>query len=90
MNDDITHTLVGGQILIGVHAPDERCKERCPIHNPSNHHMVKWEQNWRPDKRMIERICQHGIGHPDPDDINYDAVHGCDGCCMPKNIKRYK
>jgi hypothetical protein len=38
----------------------------------------------------MERICSHGVGHPDPDDIAFkfengldDAmgVHGCDGCC---------
>lgn len=75
------HTLVGGQVLVGVHQPDECCKERCAIHNQSDHHMKDWEQNWRPDKRMIERICPHGIGHPDPDDPATDRTHGCDGCC---------
>jgi hypothetical protein len=34
----------------------------------------------------MERICDHGIGHPDPDDIRVrerwdEGVHGCDGCC---------
>jgi hypothetical protein len=32
----------------------------------------------------MERICEHGIGHPDPDQIMRDEagwVHGCDGCC---------
>jgi hypothetical protein len=37
----------------------------------------------------FERICPHGIGHPDPDDMAYwksigeesMGVHGCDGCC---------
>jgi len=80
-------TLVGGQVLIGVHLPDERCAKKCPIHNPSNHHMKDWEQNWRPDRRLIERICPHGIGHPDPDDIATDKTHGCDGCCSPNKVK---
>jgi hypothetical protein len=39
---------------------------------------------------MMERICPHGVGHPDPDDLEYkrkqglpDAagIHGCCGCC---------
>lgn len=33
----------------------------------------------------MERICPHGIGHPDPDEINLDengrSVHGCCGIC---------
>jgi len=48
--------------------------------------------NWRSDRRLMERVCPHGIGHPDPDDVAYRvsrgepatvAVHGCDGCCVP-------
>jgi hypothetical protein len=31
----------------------------------------------------MERICSHGVGHPDPDEINTDKTHGCDGCCTP-------
>jgi hypothetical protein len=45
--------------------------------------MRRWPQNWRGDRYLIERICPHGVGHPDPDDLNPDTVHGCDGCCTP-------
>lgn len=45
--------------------------------------MVLWPQHWRGDRHLMERICPHGVGHPDPDDINPDGVHGCDGCCRP-------
>jgi hypothetical protein len=36
----------------------------------------------------MERICEHGCGHPDPDDHRIltgedDGIHGCDGCCAP-------
>jgi hypothetical protein len=66
--------------------------EHCSIHNPSSHHMVNFPLNWRSDRGIMERICSHGVGHPDPDDAayrlrrdgedNYDSgVHGCDGCC---------
>jgi hypothetical protein len=41
-------------------------------------------QVWRGDVGYIERTCPHGVGHPDPDEIFLDAVHGCDGCCMPE------
>jgi hypothetical protein len=77
--------------LVNVHSKD-KCKGKfCPIHNPSNHHMRDWPQVWRSDKGIIERICVHGVGHPDPDDINaqgVNSIHGCDGCCRPPNKGR--
>lgn len=38
---------------------------------------------------LLERRCEHGVGHPDPDCVawlnsvysNAWGVHGCDGCC---------
>lgn len=56
----------------------------CPIHNPSDHTMRAFPTHWRGDRGIMERICPHGVGHPDPDDVNVrngDGVHGCDGCC---------
>lgn len=71
-----------------------QCEGRpCCIHNPSAHSMRAFPQLWRADRGLMERICPHGIGHPDPDDIaykrlsrgaeyaHYEAIHGCDGCC---------
>ena len=61
-----------------------------PLHNRSQHSMRKFRQLWRDDRGIIERICPHGIGHPDPDQFQYwdemgvletEVVHGCDGCC---------
>lgn len=78
--------LVGG---FGMYThKKEQCRESfCTIHRNSPHHMVKWPQNWRADRHIMERICPHEIGHPDPDDpkteIESEAVHGCDGCCDP-------
>jgi len=70
------------------------CKgEHCCIHNPSDHPLKDAPMNWRGDRALMERICDHGIGHPDPDDIEFkrltrgdvvadaESVHGCDGCC---------
>lgn len=52
-----------------VHDP-EACKgQHCCVHNPSDHHMKDWPLNWRGDKGIMERICPHGVGHPDPDDL---------------------
>lgn len=73
--------------------PPEACQgQHCCIHNPSEHHMRSWTMLWREDRKLMERICPHGVGHPDPDDVAHhlrehpeDAAwydkHGCDGCC---------
>jgi len=72
------------QVLINVHSK-KTCKgEYCCIHNPSKHALSDAPQNWREDRRIMERICEHGIGHPDRDQIMRDEagwVHACDGCC---------
>lgn len=65
--------------------------EHCCIHHPSDHHMRGWPMLWRDDTEVMERICPHGVGHPDPDDaahnrrigLDWKTVHGCDGCCRP-------
>lgn len=81
-----SNVLVGGQVLT-THDKTKCVGEYCTIHNNSPHHMVKWTQNWRSDREIMERICPHGVGHPDPDDPKfldeYERVHGCDGCCVP-------
>jgi hypothetical protein len=72
-----------GEVNLRVH-DDNECvnSEACCIHHPSEHHMRDWPQLWRADSHLMERICSHGIGHPDPDDLNKAAaIHGCDGCC---------
>jgi len=76
------------QVLTNVHSKTKCKGEYCCIHNPSKHHMSDWQQVWREDKGAMERVCEHGIGHPDPDDPYYSmtkhaGVHGCDGCCNP-------
>lgn len=67
---------------------------RCTIHSRSDHLMREFPQHWRWDRGLMERICPHGVGHPDPDQMyfykqlleprvaNAEAVHGCDGCCQ--------
>jgi hypothetical protein len=80
------NVLVGGKRLT-THDRDTCKGEYCTIHNFSDHHMVKWNQRWREDRSIMERICGHGVGHPDPDDPKaqdeFESVHGCDGCCNP-------
>jgi len=62
-------------------------EEYCTLHERSNHSMRDFPQHWRGDRGIMERICTHGIGHPDPDDYRLlkgedDGIHGCDGCCQ--------
>lgn len=80
-----------GYNLTNVHDP-KLCEDRgCGIHNhPSEHHLKEAPMNWRVDRGILERMCPHGVGHPDYDSAEYLAsvghgyenVHGCDGCCM--------
>lgn len=77
-----------------MHSQGTCLGEHCTIHNRSNHSMRIFPQHWRGDRMLMERICPHGIGHPDPDEINLDkdgrSVHGCDGCCMPHPPTRFR
>jgi hypothetical protein len=85
-----------GQMLTNVHDRADCTGGACPIHSPSDHRMRDWPLNWRDDRRLMERICPHGIGHPDPDHLAHterlrgkeaadtEGVHGCDGCCRGK------
>jgi hypothetical protein len=80
--------------LTNVHSP-QACSEAlgCGIHNhPSNHALKDAKMLWRDDRGILERLCKHGVGHPDADSAAYlasigrsnDNIHGCDGCCMGK------
>jgi hypothetical protein len=74
--------------LMWVHNPANCSGQACVFHNPSKHGMNDWPVNVR-ESNLIERMCDHGIGHPDPDSVAYFDrmnqrgfdVHGCDGCC---------
>lgn len=70
------------------------CEPPCPLHAPSEHHMVGWPRSFQPDKGIFERKCGCGRWHPDPDSIAYFrarcgedvawglGVHGCAcRCC---------
>ena len=77
--------LENSEEILLVHPSSACAGQYCTIHNRSNHSMRSFPQHWRTDRAIMERICSHGVGHPDPDDPKfkneYEAVHGCDGCC---------
>lgn len=93
MADFITGT---GQRVTGVHAANQCAAGHCPIHNPSSEAERIGRTHWRNDRGLMERICAHGVGHPDPDHVAHvesrwgqraarvEAIHGCDGCCRPQ------
>jgi hypothetical protein len=66
---------------------------RGPIHvegRPDLSAVLSWVEMGDDKPPYTERICEHGVGHPDPDDVGYWAGrgyditrHGCDGCCSP-------
>lgn len=82
---DESNTLVGGT-KIRSHRRDKCMGYWCCIHNPSPHHMKSWDQHYDHTTKMMYRICEHGVEHPDPDDPWAWQATGphaqyCDGCC---------
>lgn len=73
------------EVLVNVHRPEACEGQPCTIHNMTNHSMRTFPQHWRSDRSIMERMCPHGVGHPDPDNHStkrwMERVHGCDGCC---------
>lgn len=74
-----------GQVL-QVHSASACADLRCCVHGPSDHPLSAARLHWRADRQIMERLCAHGVGHPDPDDVKVrshwaETVHGCDGCC---------
>src|SRR4051812_2746218 len=59
-------TNAGDKLM--VHSLEDCRGPVCPIHKPTPHHMREWKMIWRGDRQIFERLCEHGIGHPDPDD----------------------
>lgn len=75
-----------GVTLRNVHSPTS-CESRgCAVHNhPTNHRLKDAPMNWREDRGILERICEHGVGHPDIDSAlyldsigaGYQNIHAC-------------
>lgn len=63
--------LDGPQELVNVHSYTQCEGRHCCLHNPSDHPLRDAPRNWRGELGIMERLCEHGIGHPDPDDLAY-------------------
>lgn len=57
-----------------VHLGSDCLGEYCAIHQPSDHPLKDAPYNWRGDRLLMERLCEHGCGHPDPDDLAYKKL----------------
>jgi hypothetical protein len=84
-----TDTEIPNIRIAGIHAIFD-CRKPCAIHNsPSDHKLSTAPLNWNEHRGILERICSHGLGHPDHDSALYynstnqgnTNVHACDGCC---------
>lgn len=86
-----TYRTGTGQFL-QTHEEDPDCAALgCAIHHPTD--TTGFPTHWRGDRGIMERICPHGVGHPDRDGLAYiarthgderaawESIHGCDGCC---------
>lgn len=79
--------LEHSSIRLSTHAEGTCMNEVCTIHKRTDHNMRNFPQFWRSDRKIMERICSHGIGHPDPDEYKIingedDGAHDCDACCI--------
>jgi hypothetical protein len=79
----------GTMSLATPHDPTLCAGQGCSRHHPSNHHMRTWPKVWRAFYGYSDRMCSHGVGHPDPDDVVHlqalgevRTEHACDGCCI--------
>jgi hypothetical protein len=79
------HRLENTDRYMNTHDKGRCAGQYCVVHNRSDHSMRKFPQHFRYDRYLMERICPHGVGHPDFDDPKasdpVESVHGCDGCC---------
>lgn len=52
----------------------------CPVHAPTDHPLRGWEQTWS-QFMGFGRVCpEHGLVHPDPDDLGIVWTEGCCDC----------
>jgi hypothetical protein len=57
---------------VTIHPPSRCIGYYCPWHNPSEHHMNTWVRRILTDRNnLMERVCPHDIGDPDPDSLEW-------------------
>lgn len=100
-NESTNEWWVNGTIRFTNIHRRSACKGRsCIVHNPSD--TVANREDWPYIFReghaggRIERVCPHGVGHPDDSQVKYLeevtgethwGLHGCDGCCAGSEVE---
>lgn len=85
---------------IRTHHEDKCSGQYCSIHNPSKHLLWEAPTVWDNENKMMNRVCTHGVSHPDYDDVTYNVgilgkdeashvEHECDGCCGNYHLEKY-
>lgn len=81
--------------LLRTHGSDQCAGNFCAMHNPSDHPLRDAVMKWDGNRNLMVRFCEHGIWHPDADDLAFKhrscgarwasmcEIHKCDGCCLP-------
>lgn len=87
-------TLPDGTRLVNIHSSSRCAGEWCVIHNPLDTY-DRSRLHWRSDRGILEVICDHGVGHPVPEQHEYimstqgegGLIHGCcaERCCEAYN-----
>lgn len=87
--DENTYLTGSGQLLHNVHDWRDCGGSFCVVHNPMRGPWSSWPTFWRDDRRIMERICPCGIGHPAVEEVHdILGIHGCCGCpCFPSKYK---
>lgn len=81
-------------VLKNIHKESDCVGDTCVIHKKTKHHMRHMPQLWRSDRGIMERVCEHGVGHADLDSPwprgSYEWIHGCceSACCVDPKTKR--
>lgn len=88
-----------GEPMILKHHSAKACVPPCAFHAPSDHPLKDAPLNWRSGlspfdgRRLLERLCEHGVGHPDPDGLAFanqnlpkgqEPDTGVHGCCLSR------
>lgn len=80
--------LPDGQLLTRTHPAGSCQGANCVLHRPLIGPWSTWFLTWRDTEGFFERVCECGIGHPDPSQFDqwrrtgqmFRMLHGC---CLP-------
>lgn len=83
--------------LKNVHDKDFCAGQICVMHNPINGDFRRLLLVWENNVKRYERVCEHGVTHPDPSQFAFWratgqeqlGTHPCDRCCLDWEIESW-